>query len=226
MAPTRIPIIPPNAASLKEVPENMSDDMAMLTEPVAVVTHALRQGGVGKSSNVVVIGAGTIGHLAAELSHRLGARVMVAESLEKRAKIVKSAGADTVFSGPMDQLKEAITEEFGEAGADVLIISRAVAKDLDIILHQMTEGATVVIVGNYKEPATVDWTLIERREITVKGAFRYLRKDFEQAASYLERGLVDPGKTITYHYHFSDIADAFALADSNYKDVLKVAIEF
>lgn len=214
------------AGNVVPLSEKISDDLGMLTEPAAVAVHAMRLGSIKNGSRVVVIGAGTIGHLILELSHGIGAKTLVAESLESRASAAKRVGTDVVFDGPMDRLGEAVKDAFGPDGADVFVISRAVAKDLDTILHQVNVGATVVIVGNYKEPATVDWTVIERRELTVKGSLRYLRKDFDQAVSYLEQGLVNADAIITHRFPFVQVADAFRLADEHFKDALKVALHF
>ncbi len=214
------------AENVFPLPEGVSDDMAMLTEPAAVAVHALRLGDVKEGTKVVVIGAGTIGHLVTELSHGVGAKVLVAESLEKRGKIAMQVGADKVFGGAMEELGGAVKEFFGEDGAEVFVISRTVAKDLDTILRQVTEGATVVVVGNYKEPATVDWTLIQRRELTVKGSFRYTPEDFAQALAYLQQGLVDPEAIITHRFPITKMEDAFHLMDEDFRNVLKVALTF
>ena len=214
------------AWNIHPLPSTLSDDLAMLVEPTAVAAHVLRIGEITESSRVVVIGAGAIGHLVAELSHGIGAKVMSVESLPNRAAAVKTVGADAVYTGPLDGLSAAVTETFGEDGANVFVISRAVASDLNTILHAVTNAATVVVVGNYKEPVTVDWTLIERRELVVKGSLQYIREDFVKAIDYLEKGLVDPDAVITHRYPFALLPEAFRFIDANYKDVLKIAVTF
>ena len=214
------------AWNIQPLPETLSDDLAMLAEPAAVAAHVLRTGAIARGSKVVVIGAGAIGHLVAELSHASGAEVLVVESLPSRAAAVKQAGADHIYTGPLEGYADAVRSAFGEEGADVFVISRAVAADLNEILKGVTWGATVVIVGNYKEAATVDWTLIERKELVVKGSLQYVRDDFTRAVEFLEKGMVDPSAVITHRVPFSQLPEVFPFIDSNYKEVLKVAVLF
>ena len=86
--------------------------------------------------------------------------------------------------------------------------------------------STVVVVGNYKEPATVDWTLIQRRELTVKGSFRYTLEDFNQALDFMQKGLVDPEALITNRFPIRQVEEAFHLMDEDFRNVLKVALIF
>ncbi|MBQ4410381.1 MAG: alcohol dehydrogenase catalytic domain-containing protein [Firmicutes bacterium] len=214
------------ARNIHALPDTLNDDLAMLVEPVAVASHVLRVGDISSASRVVVIGAGTIGHLVAELSHAVGADVLAVESLESRAAAAVRAGASAVYTGPMDGLSEAILGHFGENGADVIVISRAVAKDLNTILQAATFGAAIIIVGNYKEPATADWTQIERKELIVKGSLQYTREDFYTAVRFLESGNVDASILITHRVPFEQLPETFRFIDENYKEVLKVAVEF
>lgn len=212
------------AWNIHAMPELLSDDLAMLVEPTAVAAHVLRVGEISRGSKVVVIGVGTIGHLVTELSHAAGADILVAESLKFRADQAEKVGAGAVYAGSMDGLASAVTEYFGESGADVFVISRAVASDLNAILKAATFGSTIVIVGNYKEPATVDWTQIERKELIVKGSLQYIREDFTRAVDFLENGMVKSSEIITHRVPFAQLPGVFPFVEKNYKDVLKIAV--
>ncbi len=72
------------AWNVVKMPENTTEDMAMLVEPFAVANNAVRKGKVKAGSRVVVIGAGTIGNLVAQAAVALGAEVMITDVLDNK----------------------------------------------------------------------------------------------------------------------------------------------
>ena len=68
-----------NAAMVLNVPESISLDQAAMVEPVSVAVHALRRYGEVRGRKVVVLGAGTIGNLVAQVAQAGGAQVLITD---------------------------------------------------------------------------------------------------------------------------------------------------
>lgn len=79
------------------VPDDLSDDEAALTEPMAVAWHAVRRGDVGRGRVAVVIGCGPIGLAVIAMLKASGAKKVVASDLSpRRRELAREVGADIV----------------------------------------------------------------------------------------------------------------------------------
>ena len=85
------------------VPDSVDDDMAALTEPLAVAWHAVRKGQVGKRDVAVVIGCGPIGLAVILMLKAAGVRTVVASDFSPgRRALAERCGADVVVDPSID----------------------------------------------------------------------------------------------------------------------------
>ena len=79
------------------VPNGLSPDIAVLTEPMAVGWHAVKRGEVSKRQTAIVIGCGPVGLAVILLLKANGVRSVVASDLSPgRRALAKACGADIV----------------------------------------------------------------------------------------------------------------------------------
>lgn len=79
------------------VPDELSTDVAALTEPMAVALHAVRRGEVDKGTVAVVIGCGPVGLAVILMLKALGVRTVVASDFAPgRRRLAAVCGADVV----------------------------------------------------------------------------------------------------------------------------------
>lgn len=85
------------------VPNGLSDDLAALTEPMAVALHAVRRGEVPKHGVAVVIGCGPVGLAVICLLKAKGVKTVVASDFSAgRRALAKACGADVVIDAKID----------------------------------------------------------------------------------------------------------------------------
>ncbi len=122
---------------LHPVPEHVSDQRAVMVEPLACVLNNLRAAAPGPAARTLVLGGGPIGALCAlVLAHR-GAPVTVVEPDPHRAGTLSSILPSTVTVSPTCLPHER---------ADVVIdtVGTLPLPDLDLV----ADGATIVIMGS------------------------------------------------------------------------------
>ena len=86
-----------------EVPNGLSPDHAVLTEPMAVGWHAVRRGQVGKRDVAIVIGCGPVGLAVICLLKAQGVRTVIASDLSPgRRALATACGADVVVDPTQD----------------------------------------------------------------------------------------------------------------------------
>ena len=80
------------------VPDGVSEDLAALTEPLAVAWHAVRRGKVGKGDTCVVVGCGPIGLAVILMLKARGVKTVIASDFSAaRRTLASQCGADIVI---------------------------------------------------------------------------------------------------------------------------------
>ncbi len=98
---------------LMPVPNDLSSDLAALTEPMAVAWHAVRRSEVKRKDVAVVIGCGPVGlGVICLLKARGVATVVAADFSAGRRALAKACGADLVVD-PREQSPYADRQDFG-----------------------------------------------------------------------------------------------------------------
>ena len=99
----------------------MSLDEAALIEPIAVAVHALSRAGNVEGLNVIVLGAGTIGNLVAQVARANGAKsVMITDVNDYKLEKASSCGFEHVINPQKEDLGQAILNIFGPNKADLI----------------------------------------------------------------------------------------------------------
>lgn len=162
-----------DARRVQRVPEGIDISDAALTEPAAVAMHAIERSGVGIGDLVVVVGAGTIGLLVAELARLAGAaRVAAIDPKQTRRELVCDLGADAAFS-PGPEIDGWLERTGHGLGADVVFDCSGSEDALASAITQCRRGGTVVAVGvSTHTRNSITGRLIER-EVTIRASLGY-----------------------------------------------------
>jgi 2-desacetyl-2-hydroxyethyl bacteriochlorophyllide A dehydrogenase len=165
-------------------------DVIVFAEPLATCVHALSLIPDRFTETAVVLGAGTIGTLAAQLLRTSGARtIVVSEPVVDRHESMRQL-ADHVVSP--DALLATVHEITGGAGADLSIDAVGTAGSRPDSLRVLRPGGSALWLGMHAQEATVpafDMVVREQRAI---GSFAYTNAEFGQALGLLESGLLVP----------------------------------
>jgi threonine dehydrogenase-like Zn-dependent dehydrogenase len=166
------------------VPDQLSDEAAVLVEPLACCIHAALRGGAAKDDVVVVSGAGTIGLLtvAAVKLFTPPRRLIAIAKHPTQRDLARKLGADQVvvpsevfqrvrFATASRRL-DGMNRSLLLGGADITFECVGRADSLNDAVRFTREGGTVVAVGMPGEEK-VDWAPIWQRELNVMGAYAY-----------------------------------------------------
>jgi len=170
-------------SQLHAVPDDMSDEAAVMVEPAACAVHAARRPGLDHPSTVVVLGAGTVGlcTIAAVRRHlRPGTLIASAKHPEQRT-LALELGADLVVEpGAVRRAVRRMSRSpmvgdgVGE-GAEVVFDCVGSADSIDDALAIVRPREHVVLVG-MPGRVSVDLTGLWHKEIRLAGAYAYGRE--------------------------------------------------
>ncbi|MGQ0570595.1 MAG: zinc-dependent alcohol dehydrogenase [Armatimonadota bacterium] len=220
---------------LVPVPSDVSDDQAVMVEPLAVAVHAILRFVPPDASTVLVLGAGAIGlsALAALRVLRPAAHVLVLARHGHQADLARQMGAGTVMAPARGAHYQQIAGLTGArvlrpllgppvltGGVDVTLECVGTARSINDALRLTRAGGAVVLAGLAAVPRGVDWTPIWLREIRLHGTFIYAQEEVEGrttrsidlAMDLLASGRIDLRPLVTHRFRLSDYRRAIAVA--------------
>ena len=213
-------------ANVLKLPDSMSLDEAAMVEPIAVVVHALGRGGGAAGKRVVVLGAGPIGNLAAQVARESGATaVMITDISPYKLDKARECGIDIVIDSTQETLNDAIARHFGPDKADLILECVGVEATMTDAIQAARKGSTIVVVGVFGSQPKVDLGLVQDRELSLVGTLMYRQPDYERAIELVAAGNMRLGAMITHRFPFEQYLDAYHAIEASGGRYLKVMIE-
>ncbi len=208
--------------------KGLDADVLAAIEPFCISYHgAVTRGKVNATDTVLVIGACTIGALAAVAAKAQGAKVYIADVAPAKIDYaVKNFGLDGgILNGGADFIDKcfAITEG---RGFDVAIEAVGLPSTFQNAIDAAAFGGRVVLIGVGKKNLDFNFTLLQKKELNVYGSRNALKQDFLNLIDLVKSGKVNLKKAITNTYKLDDAAKAFADFASYGSKMLKVEIDF
>ena len=198
------------------VPDAMTDDAAALLEPLSVGVWANRKGHVTAGSRVLVTGAGPVGLVAAQCAIAFGAtEVVVADLNPHRLDLARGLGA----TGAIDVATSSVAESGFEP--DVLLECSGSAGATTSALRVLARAGRAVLVGMGGDELPLPLSVVQNREITVTGTFRYANT-WPTAIALAASGRVDLDRLVTGHFPLDRSEDALLAAERDPKSVKSV----
>jgi len=196
-------------------------------EPFCISYHGVKRAEVKAGDKVLVIGAGTIGVLAAIAAKAAGAVVYIADVAKGKLTYAKEFGVDGVILNDIpDVLKHAAKELTGGAGFDVTIEAVGLPSTFQDCIDAVAFGGRISVIGVGKKNLDFNYTMIQKKELNIFGSRNALSSDFIELIDLVKKGGVPLEKIITDTYAFEDAAKAFGDFDKNQGNILKVVIDF
>ena len=212
------------ARLLYRVPPGLDLDLAMLAEPLAVGVHAAHLADIGVGDEVLVLGAGAIGLLAAYAALVRGARVTVSARHPHQAAAARALGAGVVGAAST----EILARQASTPPDTVLESVGGDADTLDLALDIVRAGGLIVALGLFTRPVTLAPLRFLMKEVRIVSSMTYCRRlarpDFETALAMLARDAARLRQLITHRVPLAEAARAFALAADKSSGAIKVAV--
>jgi L-iditol 2-dehydrogenase len=213
------------AEMILKVGAGVSADEAVLIEPIAVAAHALGRAGSVAGQKVLVLGAGTIGNLVAQVARASGAAsVMITDISEYKLAKARGCGIEHVVNTETSDLNEAILEAFGPDKADVILECVGVQATMSQAIANARKGSTIVVVGVFGQRPEVDMGLVQDRELSLVGTLMYQKKDYERAIELVAGGRLSLGDMVSHKFQFDEYAQAYKMIEASGGNYLKVMI--
>lgn len=175
------------------LPDDLSETIASLTEPLACSLRAVKLTQVRPEQSLLILGAGPIGLFALIAARAEGIqRVYVSDLSESRLEVARQWGAsETINIRERDVL--ATMQEITPGGADTVIDAVGAGATRAQAVQAVVPGGNAVFIGLHDETSSLAANYLVRQEITIRGSFSYDQSDFKRAFDLLSQGLLQSG---------------------------------
>ncbi|RLG47004.1 MAG: alcohol dehydrogenase [Thermoproteota archaeon] len=191
--------------NLHRVPDSVSDEEAVFTEPLAAALRVLETAHVKPRHEVVVLGAGRLGQLVARVLALTGCRLTVVDRAEWKLRLLEGL-ADDLRTSAEGLEADLVVECTGRP--ELLEEAVRIARPMGVVVLKTTSV----------EPYRVSSALVVD-EVSVLGS---RCGPFEAALRLLERGLVDVRPLISAVYPLEEAPRAFEEAERSLKVLIRV----
>jgi threonine dehydrogenase-like Zn-dependent dehydrogenase len=244
-------LMPAHDSMLIPVPENLTDEQAVLADPFAVSLHSITRHPPPEGGKVLVYGAGSLGSMAVAILRALYPTVEIAvvARFDAQKALAKKLGASVVVD-PEDRL--AVIEQLAAwsggvlhtpmaglpmahpGGIDVVYDTIGKPETFEVGVRLLKARGTLVKSGVHAS-ARWEWSPLYFKEISWVGSNAFGIEEVEGVrkhgiAHYLDMaaaGRVDLDGMLTHTFRLEQWRDAFAtIANQGETGAIKVAIDY
>ena len=207
------------------VPDSMSFDEAVMTEPLAIAIHAVRLSGIKGGENVAVLGSGPIGLLTMMTALEYGAKKAFAtDIIPERVAFAKNMGATKSFNIKTDDVIREIKKATKGRGVDIAYECAGQQDALDQAAQVLRPGGKLMILGIPSvERISFIAILVRRHEIMIQNVRRQNRC-VEEAIRLVAKGKLNGGRLVTHHFPFIKVNEAYDVVSKYQDGVIKAMV--
>ncbi len=197
--------------NLHAVPEVLSDEQAVFTEPLASAYQILVQCPIDARSNVTVVGSGRLGILAAQVLKDKGCRLNVVGRNEKKLLLCEKMGIETTL----------VQDLIPRQDRDVVVECSGAPEGLELAMRLVRPRGTIVLKSTYAGGAARNLSALVVDEVTLLGS---RCGPFPEAIKALARQAVEVRAMISRVFAIEQAVEAFEAARNpdNIKILLKI----
>ncbi|MFL6207731.1 MAG: alcohol dehydrogenase catalytic domain-containing protein [Pyrinomonadaceae bacterium] len=200
------------AVNLLPVPDEITDERAVFTEPLAAACGILERTQITKDTRVAVIGDGKLGLLCAQAIKALtSADVTLIGKHQNKLEIARRRDIETVL---VDQLTDTAARTF-----DTVVEASGAARGFELALNLLRPHGVLVLKSTFHGATEFAAARVVVAEISIVGS-RCGR--FQPALELLKANAVDVDSLISEEYALADGLRAMARAGAS--GVLKVLL--
>ena len=195
--------------NLHPVPDHLSPEIAVFTEPLAAALEIFDQVHIRPSDDVFIFGAGKLGMLISMVFRLNGCN---ATTFDVNPAKVEQAGKLGI--------RAALVSSLGKSDkAEVCIDCTGSGEGLGMAMSHLYPRGTLVLKTTVAETASIDMNQVVIQEFRIAGS---RCGPFAPALRLLAGGLVDPRPLISGIYNFDELVGAFRVAST--PETMKILI--
>jgi L-iditol 2-dehydrogenase len=225
-----MPKIGVDQGCLIPVPENMSDEVATLMEPLSCCINGMRYIPLEECRHVVIFGGGIIGVLNALVAKARGVEeITIVDISRDRLELHKKLGLpfdNWIDSSTTDPVKW-IKDKTNGKGVDAVVVAASVKSLVPLGIQMLARNGHLSIFAGMPKSDPVeplDLNLIHYLELHIHGANSSVYRDYIEAREMLESGKINGEQLVTHRFELEDFNRAVEVQKNPAEGSLKIII--
>ena len=227
-AQAELVLVPSANLTLRRVPPELSDDVALFAGDVAgtayhaVCGDAARPDPPAPGAAVAVLGLGPVGLCAVQVAKASGAAAVIAiDTVAERLRMAEAFGAVAVHLTD-DDPRARVKELTDGRGVDLSVDAVGHPDALDLACRLARKAGTVSLTGVYAERAEVHLGVVWIKALNWRGGHSNVIGHLDRVLALLAAGVIDPSPLVTHHMRLDDAPEAYAIYDR--REALKIVL--
>ncbi len=213
------------ADMLIKIPDDMEYALAAMAEPLSISLHGIHRLKLKKGENIAIIGAGTIGLLAALIAEYIGAIPILIDLVASRLDTAKALGIKHVINPINEDAVEIVKEITNGTMAQCVLeasgANSAVLSSLDLVSF----AGRIALTGWTKVDTPLPTYMITKKEIDIRGA-RTSAREIEECIDLIYNNQIDVKKLLTKTINIDEAVQTIKDIEKYPSDFIKVVINF
>jgi threonine dehydrogenase-like Zn-dependent dehydrogenase len=225
--------VPAHESQCFPIPDEISDEQAVLADPFAVSLHAvLRHPPPDEGGVALVYGCGTLGLLAIAILHAIHprTRVLAVARYDHQARLAEKLGATRVIAHePVERIVREVASETNAAVAEPWRGLPMLMGGVDVVYDTVTSPGTLevdvrvtrsrgkIVALGVEPPKRFEWTPLYFKELALIGSNAFAVEEFEGRRQHafewyfewLREGRIDATPIISHRFGLDDYREAF-----------------
>jgi len=209
------------------IPDSVGFEEASLITNLGCVLYGFETtGGYIVGDRVVVIGPGPLGLISVEVAKALcAAKVFLVGTRASRLQVGEVLGADRIIDVNKEDPVQAVLEETGGIGADLVIESSGGVQGPQMAIAMAKRMGKILLLGFPDEPVSADFSVLGKNNkfiYTVRGEGW---ANCGRAVSLLASGKVNLKRLVTHSFPLGEISMAFQTFKERVGGAIKVVVK-
>jgi threonine dehydrogenase-like Zn-dependent dehydrogenase len=244
------PRLPAHESQCIPVPDDVSDEAAVLADPFAVSLHAILHHPPTEGGSALVVGCGTLGLLAIAILRALHptVRVFAVARYEHQRRLAEQLGAERVLPhepprAVIDGVAAALGVETNEPWRGLPMLNGGVDRVYDTVTSpktlevgvRVTRARGKIVALGVEIPRRFEWTPLYFKELSLVGSNAFAIEEWdgrrqhamEWYFEFLRAGRLDGTAILTHRYALDEYREAFMSCwDQGKSGAVKVLFEY
>ena len=182
-----------------EIPDSISIATAAMIEPAGNSLRSVEAAGLKENQKLLILGAGTIGLLAAQFALVKNFEVHIAGNRKSSLELARDLGVTRTYH--LDEISTDSNREF-----DAVIDASSIESMPKLALQKVLPGGKVVLIGLSATSSLIDTRDSVLQDVTMVGILS-ASPGLPGAINYFASGEVNPEKLISEVIGLSEVAD-------------------
>jgi L-iditol 2-dehydrogenase len=204
------------------LPDTLSFDEGAVVDPASIALHVANRGANVPGDAVAIIGAGSIGLLAADAARIRGAGRVIVVGRGWRLSRAAELGFEVVSSEASDPVAE-VRSRTGGLGADVVLECAGVPETIRWGLGMLRRGGRCAVVGIPTTDVELGLQRLVLDELELVGS-RASAGEMRRVMPLIEQGRMRVGEVITHTFDLADYARALETFNDPAQHAIKIIV--